>query len=67
MRRVVVRTLVIAVSAVLTAVGVTAGQAAPKAATVFLNPGPGGFTSSNVHYVASIPTGAGVSARVVTV
>src|SRR5947208_2148594 len=43
------------------------GQAAPKAATVFLNPGPGGFTSSNVHYVASIPTGAGVSARVVTV
>ena len=67
MRRVVVRTLVIAVSAVLTAVGVTAGQAAPKAATVFLNPGPGGFTSSNVHYVGSIPTGAGVSARVVTV
>ena len=68
MRRVVVRSLVIAVSAALVAFGVTSGQAAPKAAsTVFLDPGVGGFTSSNVHYVASIPTGAGVSARVVTV
>jgi hypothetical protein len=34
---------------------------------VFLDPGPGGFTSSNVTYVGSLPTGAGVSARVVTV
>src|SRR3954451_8538935 len=49
------------------AVLVPSGQAAPKTATVFLNPGPGGFTSSNVTYVASLPTGAGVSARVVTV
>src|SRR4051795_10723252 len=43
------------------------GQATPNAPTVFLDPGPGGFTSSNVTYVASLPTGAGVSARVVTV
>ncbi len=56
--------------AALVALGTVAaqsGQAAPKASTVFINPGPGGFTSSNVSYVASIPTGAGVSARVVTV
>ena len=68
MRRAVVRSLVIAVSAALVAFGVISGQAAPTAAgTVFLDPGVGGFTSPNVHYVASIPTGAGVSARVVTV
>jgi hypothetical protein len=53
--------------AALVAAFVPTGQAAPKVATVFLDPGPGGFTSSNVTYVASLPTGAGVSARVVTV
>ena len=42
-------------------------QAAPRTSTVFMDPGPGGFTSSNVTYIASIPTGAGVSGRVVTV
>jgi hypothetical protein len=51
----------------LVAAFVPNGQAASKVATVFLDPGPGGFTSGNVTYVASIPTGAGVSARVVTV
>jgi hypothetical protein len=53
--------------AALIAAFVPNGQAASKTATVFLDPGPGGFTSSNVTYVASLPTGAGVSARVVTV
>jgi hypothetical protein len=67
MRRAVVRSLFAAASVALVAVGVTSGEAAPRAATVFLDPGIGGFTSPNVHYVASIPTGAGVSARVVTV
>ena len=46
---------------------VQVGSAAPKPTTMWLDPGPGGFTSPNVTYVASIPTGAGVSARVVTV
>jgi hypothetical protein len=54
--------------AVVVGVGVQATQARQPAngsAAVFLNPGPGGFTSDNVSYVASIPTGAGVSARLV--
>jgi hypothetical protein len=66
--------LLAAVAALLTVV-VPGGSAAPHgplggraaSAAVYLAPGPGGFTSSNVTYVASIPTGAGVSARVVTV
>jgi hypothetical protein len=61
------RFALLAVLAALVAAFAPTGQAAPKAATVFLDPGPGGFTSSNVTYVASLPTGAGVSARVVTV
>ena len=54
--------------AVVVGVGVQATQARQPAngsAAVFLSPGPGGFTSDNVSYVASIPTGAGVSARLV--
>ncbi|HEX4654104.1 MAG TPA: hypothetical protein VH274_00025 [Mycobacteriales bacterium] len=63
MRRSVLRTaLVAAVGAVLT-VGVPSGHATTTPGVEFLNPGPGGFASSNVSYVASIPTGAGVSAR----
>jgi LVIVD repeat len=57
----------LAVLATMAAVVAPSGQATPRAATVFLDPGPGGFTSSNVTYVGSLPTGAGVSARVVTV
>jgi len=57
----------ITATAALVAAGVTNGQAAPRSAATFLDPGAGGFTSPNVHYVASIPTGAGVSAREVTV
>ena len=61
---------VTAAAAALVAVFAPAGSAtAPRhlGAAVWVDPGPGGFTSSNVSYVASIPTGAGVSARVVTV
>lgn len=72
--RVSLRTSVIARLAVLaTAVGVCAavpthGSAASHGVAVQISPGvPGGFASANVTYVASIPTGAGVSARVVTV
>src|SRR3954447_17956951 len=56
-------------SALLTLVALClpSGAATAPHTTVFVDPGPGGFTSSNVTYVASIPTGAGVSARVVTV
>ena len=61
------RFAMLAALAALVAAFVSTGQAAPKGATVFLDPGPGGFTSNNVTYVASLPTGAGVSARVVTV
>src|SRR3954449_8103446 len=61
------RFAMLAVLAALVAAFAPTGQAAPRVATVFLDPGPGGFTSSNVTYVASLPTGAGVSARVVTV
>ena len=67
MRRTALRLPVLVALAAVTAVCVQAGQAAPVRTTVFIDPGPGGFTSSNVSYVASIPTGAGVSARVVTV
>ena len=67
MRRSLVRTaLVAAVGAVLT-VGVHSGQATTAPVTQFLSPGVGGFTSDNVSYVASIPTGGGVSARQVIV
>lgn len=66
MRRPLLRTaLTAALGAVLT-VGVPSGHATP-AVTEFLTPGPGGFASDNVSYVASIPTGAGVSARQVIV
>src|SRR4051794_41848839 len=61
------RFAMLAALAALVAAFVPAGEAAPEVATVFLDPGAGGFTSSNVTYVASLPTGAGVSARVVTV
>ena len=66
MRRSVLRTALVAALGAVLSVGVP-GQATTAPVTQFLNPGPGGFTSSNVSYVASIPTGAGVSARVVTV
>ncbi|MDQ1684488.1 MAG: hypothetical protein QOC82_1225 [Frankiaceae bacterium] len=62
--------VVLAAIAALAAVFAPAGSAdAPRhlGAAVVVDPGPGGFTSSNVSYVASIPTGAGVSSRVVTV
>jgi hypothetical protein len=65
-RRPALRTVIVAAVGVALTVGVPTGNAAPRS-TQFLDPGPGGFTSSNVSYVASIPTGAGVSARVVTV
>jgi hypothetical protein len=58
--------LLAAVAALVTVVA-PGGSAAPTAGASYLDPGPGGFASSNVTYVASIPTGAGVSARVVTV
>src|SRR5207248_6455516 len=57
----------LAALALVAAVFTQAGQAAPGRVTRVLDPGPGGVASSNVSYVASIPTGAGVSARVVTV
>ena len=66
MRRTVLRTALVAALGAALSNGLPAGNAAPKA-TQFLDPGPGGFTSSNVSYVASIPTGGGVSAREVTV
>ena len=61
------RISVISTLLALVALALPGGAAAPARATVFVDPGPGGFTSANVTYVASIPTGAGVSARVVTV
>src|SRR4051795_8884733 len=61
------RFAMLATLAAMVAAFVPSGQAAQKVSTVFLDPGPGGFTSSNVTYVASLPTGAGVSARVVRV
>jgi len=71
MRRPAPRLTIVAAVAAVAAVGLPTGAAPrlaiPSAATAFVNPGPGGFTSANVTYVASIPTGAGVSARVVTV
>jgi hypothetical protein len=63
----VLHALLLAAVTTVTAVVLPAGEAAPRPATVFLNPGPGGFTSGNVSYVGSIPTGVGVSARVVKV
>src|SRR5689334_901110 len=61
------RVSVISALLAMVALAMPGGAAAPVSTTVFLDPCPGGFTSSNVTYVASIPTGAGVSARVVTV
>jgi hypothetical protein len=64
------KSLLLTAAAALVAVLAPAGSAdAPRGhgAAVYVNPGPGGFTSANVTYVASIPTGAGVSSRVVTV
>ena len=66
MRRTVLRTALMAALGAALSIGLPSGNAAPRA-TQFLDPGPGGFTSPNVTYVASIPTGAGVSAREVTV
>src|SRR5690242_5380758 len=57
------RTAITAALGALLVVGVPAGHANPAPTTEFLTPGPGGFASDNVSYVASIPTGAGVSAR----
>ncbi len=67
MRRPALRLPLLAALVLATVVTVGSSDAATRPATVFLDPGPGGFTSSNVSYVASLPTGAGVSARVVTV
>jgi hypothetical protein len=67
MRRRAARATVLLAIAAVVAACLPTGAAAPRPVTVFLDPGPGGFTSSNVTYVASIPTGAGVSARVLTV
>src|SRR3954453_8122623 len=67
MRRSVLRTALISALGAALTVGVPAGHASPAPVTQFLDPGPGGFTSSNVSYVASIPTGAGVSAGEVAV
>ena len=67
MSRRAIRMLLLGALAAVSAVVVPSGEAAPRPATVFLQPGPGGFTSGNVSYVASIPTGVGVSARVVNV
>src|SRR6187551_2573160 len=67
LRSPLLRVPLLAVLAVLAAVVAPSSQAAPGQTTAFLDPGPGGFTSSNVTYIASIPTGAGVSGRVVTV
>ena len=64
------KTALLGAAAALVAVFAPTGSATAPAhhgAAVWVDPGPGGFTSSNVSYVASIPTGAGVSARVVTV
>jgi hypothetical protein len=66
MRRIALLAALAAVIGVCVQSG-AAAPANPRGTTVYLDPGPGGFTSSNVSYVASIPTGAGVSARVVTV
>jgi hypothetical protein len=62
-----IHVLLFSALAALTAVVVPSGEATPRPATVFLQPGPGGFTSGNVSYVASIPTGIGVGARIVNV
>jgi hypothetical protein len=67
MRRSALRTAVIAALGAALTVGVPSGHATTAPATQYLAPGPGGLTSGNVSYVASIPTGAGVSARVLTV
>lgn len=67
MRRTALRSALVAALGTVLTVGVPSGHASTAPATQFIDPGPGGFTSSNVSYVASIPTGAGVSAREVTV
>jgi len=64
------KSVLLTAAATLVAVFAPAGSAqspSSHGAAAYVDPGPGGFTSSNVSYVASIPTGAGVSARVVTV
>jgi hypothetical protein len=65
--RLALRVPFLAAASLLVTVAVPSGQAAPRPVTAFVDPGPGGFTSPNVSYVGSIPSGAGVSARVVTV
>lgn len=66
MRHAVLRAAIVAALGGALTIGIPSGNAAPRV-TQFESPGAGGFTSPNVSYVASIPTGAGVSARVVTV
>jgi hypothetical protein len=61
------RTALAAAAVSLVALLAHSGQASPARVTKDIPIGPGGFASANVHYVASIPSGAGVSARVVTV
>lgn len=65
--RLPLRTPLIATLIALGTLATPSGNAATSAVTVINEPGPGGFTSGNVSYVASIPTGAGVSARLVPV
>jgi hypothetical protein len=67
MRRTALRVSLLAALAAIAVVAVPSTQAAPRSALVLSDPGPGGFTSPNVTYIGSIPTGVGVSARVVTV
>jgi len=70
MRLTSAKSVLLSAAAVLATVFAPSGSADVThrlGAAVWVNPGPGGFTSSNVSYVASIPTGGGVSARVVTV
>jgi hypothetical protein len=65
--RFTVRSALLAALAALATLVVPSSQAARTSATAFLTPGLGGFTSPNVTYVGSIPTGLGVSARIVKV
>jgi hypothetical protein len=67
MPRRLLRAQLLAILAAVATIFAPGTQAAPRSVTTYADPGPGGFTSSNVTYIASIPTGAGVSGRVVTV
>jgi hypothetical protein len=67
MRRTALRVSLLAALAAGLSIAVPSTQAAPHSPLTYTAPGPGGFTSPNVTYIGSIPTGVGVSARVVTV